>query len=484
MTAVPTNMPNAGAVLTPQVLRVAAVWGTTVVALRTLNHGQSFRLGEDKLAEIPIPDGIQMSAMPLQASQGGWMLDAQGARAGMLMLRGRSEDPATVGQTGMPVPVMPGDYGLIQYGQFAIFFQYTAQPVKIGGFRGPELMVLLAIMSSATFHGGIVGLLRTLMTPGPLAKPVELSSTEENATRFALQRADLEVPPPPAPGTDPNPGGSGVKDPGAKDKKDQGGGQKIKGPEGKLGMNGHEKDTKVPGDPKPTTHLGGLSEVLDGETGKEIQSTLKSINTVADALGGLKSENIVLGGGPGTSLKGGGSGGGGTGAGVAFGAGTLQTGWGQGKGGGFGGGSGGPGGKGTGGNGNGGSGGGTGNGNGNGSGNGGPGEAKVAVAPGAGTSKGGLSAEQIRRVVVAHTGALRACYESEAQKNPGLKGGVTVQWSIDAGGSVGGASVAGSTLGNPRVEGCVVRQVKSWHFPAADAPTTVAGYPFKFGIGG
>ena len=79
------------------------------------------------------------------------------------------------------VPIMPGDYGLIQYGQFAIFFQYTSQPVAMSQMRWPELMVLLAIVSSATFHGGIVGLLRTLMTPGPLTKPVELSKPPRRA---------------------------------------------------------------------------------------------------------------------------------------------------------------------------------------------------------------------------------------------------------------------------------------------------------------
>ena len=31
----------------PQVLRVAAVWGTTVVGLRTLSRGESFELGAD-----------------------------------------------------------------------------------------------------------------------------------------------------------------------------------------------------------------------------------------------------------------------------------------------------------------------------------------------------------------------------------------------------------------------------------------------------
>ncbi len=82
-----------------------------------------------------------------------------------------------------------------------------------------------------------------------------------------------------------------------------------------------------------------------------------------------------------------------------------------------------------------------------------------------------------------HIGAVRACYETEAQRNPGLKGGVTVQWSIDPTGNVTGASVASSTMSNPRVEGCVVRQVGKWRFPASDSPTTVAGFPFKFGVG-
>jgi TonB family protein len=85
---------------------------------------------------------------------------------------------------------------------------------------------------------------------------------------------------------------------------------------------------------------------------------------------------------------------------------------------------------------------------------------------------------------MAHTGALRACYESEAQKNPSLRGGVTVAWQIDLSGNVSGASIASSTLGNPRVEGCVVRQVKTWRFPQSDASTQVAAYPFKFGVGG
>ncbi|HSQ65703.1 MAG TPA: AgmX/PglI C-terminal domain-containing protein, partial [Polyangiaceae bacterium] len=97
---------------------------------------------------------------------------------------------------------------------------------------------------------------------------------------------------------------------------------------------------------------------------------------------------------------------------------------------------------------------------------------------------GGLSPEQIRRVVMAHQGALRACYDSELARNPQLRGGVTMTWNIEPGGTVTRASVASSTIGNARVEGCVQRQVKSWHFPVSESPTDVAAYPFKFGIGG
>jgi TonB family protein len=83
---------------------------------------------------------------------------------------------------------------------------------------------------------------------------------------------------------------------------------------------------------------------------------------------------------------------------------------------------------------------------------------------------------------MAHKGALQACYEIEAQKDPTLKGGVTVAWSIDPSGSVTSANVASTTMHNARVEGCVLRQVRAWRFPASDG-SSQATYPFSFGIG-
>ena len=467
----------AAAVSNTPVLRVAAVWGTTVMAMKTLKANETFAFGEGLNAVLPMPDGVEMSAAPVRALASSWEIDARGTMAGILKLRGRDEDPVAFGRSGAPVPIVPGDYGLMQYGQFGVFFQFTTEAVPMAGAWGPELLVALALFSSGILHVGMLGMLRALMTPPPIAKPLELTNPEEYAARFGLKRLQPEDPPPPEPVAADKPGGSGVKDPGAQDKKPQGGGRKVAGDEGKLGVNGDKDKTEVPGDIKPAKQFGGMTEVLQSETGQEMKRTLDSISSVSDALA-MNSQQISLGAGPGTSLKGVGSGGGGNGAGVVYGSGTLDTGWGAGSGGGYGSGTGGPGGRGSGGNGRGGSGGGTGTGNGNGN-----GEAKVGTASGTPTARGGLSAEQIRRVVMAHSGALRACYDSELARNPNLRGGVTMTWNIEPGGTVTSAAVGSSTIGNQRVEGCVQRQVKTWKFPTSDSPTNVAAYPFKFGVG-
>jgi hypothetical protein len=475
------------------VLRVAASWGTTIVGMKLLEPGQDCVLGDSPDALSALPEGSSASSSPLRAVSSGWELDARGAVSGVLMLRGREENVAAFAGQGAPVPVVPGDYGLLQYGLFSVFFQYTSPAPPLGKKRSPwaapffallrgplgDPLSALSFFSSIVFHLGLIGLLIVNWTPPEYQLPPELVSPEDYAERFGLKRVLPEMEPPSASNKDDKGGGQGVKDPGAKDPRKQGGGQKIAGKEGKAGMNGKEDHTELTGEIKPTTNYGGLSEAL-ADTGTEIKKTLNTIQTVADALGGLNSNNVVLGAGPGTGLKGAGAGGGGTGAGVMFGSGTLDTGWGPGNGGGFGSGAGGPGGRGSGGFGSGGNGTGTGGGNGSGS---GPGEHGVGGGTGGGATHGGLNPEQIRRVVVAHRGALQACYEIEAQKDPTLRGGVTLTWTIDPGGAVTSATLASSTIKNARVEGCVLRQLRAWHFPSSDAPTQVASFPFTFGIG-
>src|SRR6478735_912785 len=454
----------------PIVLRTAAVWGTTVLAVRNLNTGQSLQLSDGEDNFVAKPDGSQVSDFPVRAVGTGWELDARGATGGELLLRGRRENPADLGRTGAPIPIVAGDFGLIQYGNFSVFFQFTHGAPIIKRRRRPDWAMLLSFIFAMVAVGGGLALIWAITTPQGIPKPLELTSQQELELQFNLKTEDS---PPPMPDTGKQEDkGQGVKEPGAKDKKEQGGGKKVAGSEGKLGRSGKETTTKQTGEIR--AGLGGMSEALSSDVGDEVKKTLGTISSVADALGGLRSDQIVLGSGSGTGLKGSGNGGGGDApGGVPFGSGTLDTGWGSGKGAGFGSGSGGPGGRGLGGNGKGGPGGGDGSGSGT-----GDGEHKVAGKAAAAAGQG-LSAEQIRRVVMSRMGAFQACYEIASAHDPTLKGSVGVSFSVSPGGSVSSASITGPSLNNPRVAGCILRQFNRLQFPTADKASG-ASFPFAF----
>ncbi len=450
-------------------LRTAAVWGTTVLAVDHLTVGRSLLIGDAPNAAVAKPDNASVSELPIRAVGSGWELDARGASGGDVYLRGRREDPAELGRIGAPIPIVAGDYGVIQYGNFSIFFQFTdaVAPMK----KKPRLDwgLLCSFLFATVAVGGGLALIWAITTPQGIPKPLELTSQAELLLAFNMKQEE-EVPPPQT-GRAEDDKGQGIKDPGAKDPKPQGGGKKVKGDEGKLGRNGEAKETRQTGEIR--AGLGGMAEALSSDVGEEVKKTLGTISSVAEALGGLRSDDIVLGAGSGTGLHGAGAAGGGTEeGGVPFGSGTLDTGWGPGRGGGFGSGAGGPGGRGLGGNGKGGLGGG------DGSGAGGDGERKIA-GKGAAAPGQGLTPAQIQRVVMSRYGAFQACFEIAQAHDPNLKGNVGIAFSIAPGGTVSSASITGSSLKNPRVEGCMLRSFQRLKFPSADKGTN-ASYPFAF----
>jgi hypothetical protein len=118
-------------------------------------------------------------------------------------------------------------------------------------------------------------------------------------------------------------------------------------------------------------------------------------------------------------------------------------------------------------------------------GTGGTGAKEVAVV-GTGTVSGdlgGLSRDEIDRVVKARQGLIRACYQRELNKVRGLAGKLVVGFTIGADGTVKSARIDGgkSSLRNAEVEGCVKRQIMKLKFPAKGGG--VVNYPFIFSQG-
>nr|HEX4315502.1 AgmX/PglI C-terminal domain-containing protein [Kofleriaceae bacterium] len=110
-----------------------------------------------------------------------------------------------------------------------------------------------------------------------------------------------------------------------------------------------------------------------------------------------------------------------------------------------------------------------------------PKEVKVGL-QGAGGDLGGLSAEEIDRVVRGHAGLFKACYQKELNHTPGIGGKMVVHFIINGEGSVTSANSNGG-LGNAEVESCVVRNIKNLKFPAKGGNANV-NYPFVFSQGG
>jgi hypothetical protein len=444
-------------------LRIAAVWGDNVLASRILAPGEFFdwRL---KLGLSP-PDHL-VPEHPIVNSGGAWEIDPRGAMKGFLRLRGREEDVAAIAKIGAPVSLMPGDVALLQYGTFALFAQPVSAPPKVPGGAGIEAWIVFAFFLSAGGHLGIGYAIQSMSTPIPVPEPLELLSERQLKDQLGvLNPPDREEE---KPKSADDGSGTGVKDPGLKDKKDMGGGKKIAGAAGKLGIQNAKGETRLSGD-TPGIPPGSITELLGNGAGAQLTDTLKSMSSVAAITGGLKASDMQWGAGSGFALKGTGPGGGGKpgDVGVPFGSGLMNTGMGPGSGGGSGKGGGGISGKGTGGPGGGGSGGGN-----------GTGEKKVAMVASGGGGAKGFSADEIRRVVMSHLGQVRACYESALDGNPGLRGSVTVAWHITAAGTVSRSTVASSTLGNGRVEGCITRVVKGWQFKNPDGVEADASWGF------
>jgi TonB family protein len=256
---------------------------------------------------------------------------------------------------------------------------------------------------------------------------------------------------------------------------EQGGkGKRHKGEEGKMGKKTSKNKEglyalkKTEMDPHLAKKLAeeeiknaGVLGVLKMAEGSHIASIFGR-----DTASGLDAENVLGGlignqigeayGVGGLGLVGTGAGGGGTGEGT-IGLGNLGT---IGKGGG----------------------GGSGSGYGRGAGGLGGRRAKAPdVIPGQANVRGSLDKEIIRRIIRRHINEVKYCYEQELTRKPELGGRVAVQFTIAATGQVVASVLQNSTMGNARVENCVVQAVRRWEFPKPlGGGIVIVTYPFSF----
>jgi TonB family protein len=106
------------------------------------------------------------------------------------------------------------------------------------------------------------------------------------------------------------------------------------------------------------------------------------------------------------------------------------------------------------------------------------------VIPGQANVRGSLDKEIIRRIIRRHINEVKYCYETELTKKADLSGRVAVQFTIAATGQVIASVLQSSTMGNVRVENCVVQAVRRWEFPKPmGGGIVIVSYPFNFQAG-
>jgi TonB family protein len=106
------------------------------------------------------------------------------------------------------------------------------------------------------------------------------------------------------------------------------------------------------------------------------------------------------------------------------------------------------------------------------------------VIPGQANVRGSLDKEIIRRIIRRHINEVKYCYETELTKKADLSGRISVQFTIAATGTVIASVLQSSTMGNIRVENCVVQAVRRWEFPKPlGGGIVIVSYPFNFTAG-
>lgn len=438
-------------------LRVVLVWHGEPLEERVFTTPQPITVGPSKKDTFVVPSsrlGVEFPLFRPSPDNTGYVLTLAAGMSGKVSI---DREPCAIDEflrRGRGVaagafreqPLATSDWGIIgldETGDVAFFFQFVAPGIAVGPKRG----LLDRFFGQALSFAAVVHI-ALLVIGFILWEPTDALDLDPPPST-AIAKILLDAPKEPEP-----------EKKAPRKVREEDASKRAREKEGKVG-NPDAKlvETKIPkGDKdqivKKVSSMGLLGSIKSAKQSAVLKNLLSDTPdaTMTTAMAGLKGTELVIGNGSGgMSTRGEGPGGGGKGGGQLLGVGTLAVGGG-------------------------------GHGahpNGNGPGHVGK-ELKVAVQTGTPNSDGGLSKEQILKVVQSHAAAIQFCYEKELQRFPHLAGKVVVDWKVNLNGRVDGARIGSSSLGNPSAESCMVRQVKNWQFPKPNGVICNVSFPFFF----
>ncbi|MFI5309094.1 MAG: AgmX/PglI C-terminal domain-containing protein [Polyangiales bacterium] len=431
-------------------LRVALLWNGAVHDERLLLEPAKVVLGEGRGATFPLPEGAttEDSVTLLEPVGSGYRLQPAKGMAGAVWLAGQRTDVRGLRE---PVQLGGGDYGVVSFGSTSLFFQHVRAVEGEPPRKQYRDGALIGCIGLSVFAHVAAMLFFFVVAAQELAPVSELELDSELLRKF------LVVPPPQD--VIEAARASAAEQKQRLSERDEAAAKRANKEQGKLGRRDATRNkTEIAGAPADQIAQQvrglGLLGVLAGGRSNAVSTALNT-TSLDSLLGGLGAAQTSIGHGSGLSTRGSGPGGGGQGTGVTFGAGNLGTAVAGGKGPGRGG-------------------------KGLGDGHGAR-EAQLSLGAEGAHVSGFLSPEQINRVVQANRAAIKYCFETALQRQPNLQGAITAGWRIDRKGLVTTVRVAKSTLGDPGVEGCILRQIKRWKFPEPDGGEVDVLYPFLFG---
>jgi len=102
-------------------------------------------------------------------------------------------------------------------------------------------------------------------------------------------------------------------------------------------------------------------------------------------------------------------------------------------------------------------------------------ESRSGSAPGVYRSNASLLA-----VIQRYAAGIQFCYETELNRQPGLRGKLVVALAVAPSGEVTEANVVQNTLGSSRIASCALAQIRQWKFPPISGGVTTFQTPFVF----